>query len=127
MGQATYSPVGVTFETEEKAIEAEKIFKDFNKIAQEKYNGDAYISDLRREGDYVSFELSSGRTPNCEWQVQLAIKLLGEIGGIVEFNADIMILSDGYYFCADEGDFKEHFENTYGMKEFEESLKKEEK
>jgi len=124
MGQPAYSSVGITFETEKKAKEAEKVFVDFNKIAKEKFNGDADLSCPKRIGDFLSFELSSSRVQNLEWQVQLAIKLLGEIGSIVEFNADIMLITDGYYFSADDGNFKEYFEDIYGMKQFEEELKK---
>ena len=109
MGQPAFSKIYVSFETEDKAKEAEVILKKFNEIIKERWKGDSDLANLERAENAISCEAHSGRVQNCEWQVERVVILVAEVGGVIEFTSDIFLMGDGMTWNSDCDDntFKE--------------------
>lgn len=108
-----YARFNIEFENEEKCNQAFEMLNDFQENAQKRYKEfkpdyDGTVStcfhSLEEQGNTsLSFELSSTRDRNLDWQVQMALTLLKENGGVDEVNCDIWVdTNEGYYFADGE-------------------------
>lgn len=111
MGTFAKGSVNIYFDNEKDATKVHEILshketeKQFIKILGKK-EGEGYYEfyDFADKGEKeVSFELSSSRVQNTEWQSEQIIKLLKKlvktkkIKAVSEFVCDIMVQGESYY------------------------------
>lgn len=109
MGTFAEGSIQIYLSSEE---EADKVCEMINNIKERtdkrlKQDGHFAVHDLDVHGEMVEIRLSSGRTQNCEFQMEMVVDELkvmvqsGEITGVSEYTSSMMIDGGGEYMESD--------------------------
>jgi len=111
MGQFAQGSVNIYFNNVEDAnkvhelLDSENVEGNFKKVlGDEKGSGYYELYDFESGDKELYFQLSSPRVQNAEWQMEQVVALLKKlvqdkvISGVGEFNGNIMVQGEGYFF-----------------------------
>jgi len=105
MGMYGEVEIYATFESEEQAdividnLEA-KVIEFIEKINKEPFSFEIAEQDL--DGSVLIIKICSDRYQNAEWRTQQLFEYLKTVGGLYEFNAEIMMPESIISWNADE-------------------------
>lgn len=120
MGTPAYSNVIVRFDNEKHASNAFAQFHTWAEQADNRtlpeppnadkdgsINGDYFIEDIQRNGEEITFTVSSPRSVNCIWQCKNVRNFFSEQEGCQSFEADVMTCEESVNWYRKEDDWDE--------------------